>query len=236
MSVGSKFAGFALALRVVVAAEKVPLDWRVIFGALAVLSMTLGNLGAIKQTSIKRMLAYSGIAQAGYLLVGVAALSGNGVSALLFYTLAYGCANLAAFAVVIAVSNATGSEEISSYAGLAKRNPLLALGMMTALLSLAGLPLLGGFMAKFYVFLSAAQMGLFWVVAIGVINSVIAIYYYLHVVLQMYVAEGPAEPLKVDRHAATALAIALAGVLALGLMPETALVAATTAAKALFGG
>ena len=106
---------------------------------------------------------------------------------------------------------------------------------MTALLSLAGLPLMAGFMAKFFVFVSAAQVGLFWVVGIGVINSVISVYYYLHVVLVMYVGEGPAEPMRVDRHAATALAICLAGVLALGIVPETAMVVATHAAAALFG-
>jgi NADH-quinone oxidoreductase subunit N len=235
MSVGSKFAGFALALRVIVAAERVPLDWRIIFGVLAAISMTLGNLGAIRQTNIKRMLAYSGIAQAGYLLVGVAAFSGRGVSALLFYTLAYAAANLAAFAVVIIVANATGSEQIESYGGLSKRNPLLALALMIALLSLAGLPLMAGFMAKFYVFLSAAQVGLFWLVAIGVINSVISVYYYLRVVFVMYVGEGPAEPMRIDRHAAVALCVALAGVVVLGIVPESAMVAAAHAAAALFG-
>ena len=236
MSVGSKFAGFALALRVIVTAEHVPLDWRLIFGVLAAVSMTLGNLGAIRQSNIKRMLAYSGIAQAGYLLVGVAAFSARGVSALLFYMLAYGCANLAAFAVVIIVSNATGSEQIESYSGLSKRNPLIALALMAALLSLAGLPLMAGFMAKFYVFVSAAEVGLFWLVGIGVLNSVISVYYYLRVVRVMYVAEGPAEPLRVDRHAATALAMALTGVLVLGIMPESAMVAAANAAAALFRG
>jgi len=235
MSVGSKFAGFALALRVIVAAERVPLNWRLVFGVMAALSMTLGNLGAIRQTNIKRMLAYSGIAQAGYLLVGVAAFSPQGISSLLFYMMAYAAANLAAFAVVIIVSNGIGSEQIKSYSGLSKRNPLLALALMTALLSLAGLPLMAGFMAKFFVFVSAAQVGLFWVVGIGVINSVISVYYYLHVVLVMYVGEGPAEPMRIDRHAATALAICLAGVLALGIVPETAMVVATHAAAALFG-
>ena len=236
MSVGSKFAGFALALRVITTAEHVPLNWRLIFGVLAAISMTLGNLGAIRQTNIKRMLAYSGIAQAGYLLVGVAAFSSAGVSALLFYMLAYACANLAAFAVVIIVSNATGSQLIEEYSGLSKRNPLLALALMAALLSLAGLPLMAGFMAKFNVFLAAAQGGLFWLVGIGVLNSVISVYYYLRVVLVMYVGEGPAEPMKVDRHAAIALAVALVGVLVLGIVPESAMVAATHAAAILFRG
>ena len=181
------------------------------------------------------MLAYSGIAQAGYLLVGVAAFTQLGVSSLLFYTLAYGCANLAAFAVVLLVSRATGSELIEAYSGLAKRNPLLALGMMVALLSLAGLPLTAGFMAKFYVFVSAAQVGLFWVVGIGVVNSVVSVYYYLRVVFTMYVAKGEEEPLPAEPHASVALALLVAGVLVLGILPETALTTAAHAAAALFG-
>ena len=236
MSVGSKFAGFALALRVIVTAERVPLNWSLIFGVMAAISMTLGNLGAIRQKNIKRMLAYSGIAQAGYLLVGVAALSAAGISSLLFYTLAYGAANLAAFAVVIIVSNASNTELIADYAGLSKRNPLIALALTISLLSLAGLPLMAGFMAKFYVFLSAAQSGLIWLVAIGVINSVISIYYYLRVVFEMYVSEGPTEPMRVDPQAAIALSIATVGVMALGTIPEAALVQAAHAAAALFGG
>jgi NADH-quinone oxidoreductase subunit N len=236
MSVGSKFAGFALALRVIVSAEKVPLDWSLIFGVLAVVSMTIGNLGAIRQVNIKRLLAYSGIAHAGYLLVGVAAMRGLGTASLLFYTLAYGLGNLAAFAAAIAVEKATGSELIESYRGLGRRNPLLALALTLALLSLAGLPLLGGFMAKFYVFLSAAQAGLLWVVIVGVVNSVVAIYYYLRVVFAMYVAEGDAEPLPVDRHAAVALGIASIGLIVLGVVPESAIVAAAKAAAALYGG
>jgi NADH-quinone oxidoreductase subunit N len=236
MSVGSKFAGFALALRVIVTAGAVPLNWRLILGVIAAISMTLGNLGAIRQTNIKRMLAYSGIAQAGYLLVGVAAFSSRGIAALLFYTLAYGAANLAAFAVVIIVANATGSELIGQYAGLSKRNPLIALAMTISLLSLAGLPLMAGFMAKFSVFLAAAQVGLIWLVAIGVVNSVVSVYYYLRVAFVMYVSEGPSERMNVDPQAALALSIAIAGVLVLGIIPEAAMMAAARAAAALFGG
>ncbi len=236
MSVGSKFAGFALALRVITAAEKVPLQWQVIFGVMAAISMTLGNLGAIRQKNIKRMLAYSGIAQAGYLLVGVAAFSATGIASLLFYTLAYGAANLAAFAVVLIVAKAGGSEMIADYAGLSRRNPVVALALTVALLSLAGLPLMAGFMAKFYVFLSAAQSGLIWLVAIGVVNSVISVYYYLRVVFVMFVEDGPAEPMRVDPLAGVALSLAIAGVLVLGIVPQAALVSAAKAAAALFTG
>jgi NADH-quinone oxidoreductase subunit N len=199
-----------------------------------VISMTIGNLGAIRQKNIKRMLAYSGIAQAGYLLIGVAAFSVQGITSLLFYTLAYGLANLAAFAAVIIVANATGSEKIEDYAGLSKRNPLVSLAMAVSLLSLAGLPLMAGFIAKFYVFLAAAQAGLIWLVAFGVINSVISIYYYLRVVFAMYVRDGVTEPMHVDRPASVALAITTAGVLVLGIVPEVAMAAAARAASALF--
>lgn len=237
MSVGSKFAGFALALRVVVTGLQVPIDWQLVFAVMATLSMTIGNLGAIKQTSIKRLLAYSGIAQAGYLLVGLAALTQNGVSGVLFYAVAYTLANLAAFGVVIAVARATGDEQIEGYAGLARRSPILALAMAVALLSLGGLPLMAGFMAKFYVFLSAIEAGLIWLVAVGVTNSVVAIYYYLRVVYVMYVRESEsAEPVSVDARSVVALSFSIVGVLALGVFPESAIHAASVAAASLFGG
>jgi NADH-quinone oxidoreductase subunit N len=236
MSVGSKFAGFALALRIIVTGLKVPLQWALIFGVMAALSMTLGNLGAIRQTNIKRMLAYSGVAQAGYLLIGLASLTLAGVSGVLFYAVAYSFANLAAFAVIVTVAKTTGSDEIESFAGLAKRAPLVALSGAIALLSLGGLPLMAGFMAKFYVFLSAAKAGLVWLVIIGVINSVISLYYYLRVVFVMYVREGETAPLKIDAPAAVAMAVCVTGVLALGLFPERLLQAAMYAASALFGG
>jgi len=235
MSVGSKFAGFALALRIITQAWRVPLDWHLIFGVMAVLSMTLGNLGAIRQTNIKRMLGYSGIAQAGYLLVGIAAMSRQGVAAVLFYAVAYTLANLAAFGVIIVYANATGSTLIEDYSGLARRAPLIALACAIALLSLAGMPLMGGFMAKFYVFLSAAKADLVWLVAFGVANSVLSLYYYLRVVYVMYVREGETERMPIDATSAVAMSLCVAGVLALGMFPEYALRAANVAAAALFG-
>jgi len=234
LSVGSKFAGFALALRIIVTGLHVDIDWSLILGLMAALSMTLGNLGAIRQTNIKRMLAYSGIAQAGYLLVGVAALTEQGIGAMLFYCVAYAVANLAAFAVVIVFSTATGSDRIADYAGLAKRAPLSALALAIALLSLGGLPLMAGFMAKFYVFLYAVQAGLVWLVAIGVVNSVISLYYYLRVVGTAYVAEGDPGEIRVPVSAGAAMSFCVAAVLALGLFPETIMQAAQHAASALF--
>jgi NADH-quinone oxidoreductase subunit N len=236
LSVGSKFAGFALALRIIVTGLHVPLNWHLVFGAMAALSMTLGNLGAIKQTSIKRMLAYSGIAQAGYLLIGLAALSREGIGALLFYAAAYSMANLAAFAIVIAFANATGSHKISDYAGLSKRSPVAALALAIALLSLGGLPMMAGFMAKFYVFLYAAKAGLIWLVAVGVINSVIALYYYLRVVWQIYVGESDAPSIRVSPRVSAAASLCVAGIFALGMYPQPMFEAAQKAASALFGG
>lgn len=236
LSVGSKFAGFALALRVITTSMQVPLDWHLIFGVLAALSMFYGNLGAIRQTDIKRMLAYSGIAQAGYLLVGVAALSQQGIAGLLFYTVAYGLANLAAFSVVVAFAQGTGSTTIADYAGLYRRAPLTGLTLTIALLSLGGLPLMAGFMAKFYVFVSAAKAGLLWLVAVGVLNGVISLYYYLRVVWQIWVPEGEAAPLELSPRTATVMSVCVLGVIGLGLFPEPMLKAAVRAASALIGG
>jgi NADH-quinone oxidoreductase subunit N len=234
LSVGSKFAGFALALRIIVSGLKVPLDWHLIFGVMAVLSMTLGNLGAIRQKNLKRMLAYSGIAQAGYLLIGLAALSENGITSLLFYTVAYGLANLAAFGVIIVFANASGSEDIVDYRGLSRRSPLAALALAIALLSLGGLPLMAGFMAKFYVFLYAAEAGLVWLEVVGVVNSVIALYYYLNVVWAIYVPEGDKSAVDLTPRASVAMSLCIAGVLALGVFPEPMLQAARHAASTLF--
>jgi NADH-quinone oxidoreductase subunit N len=236
LSVGSKFAGFALALRIIITGLHVPLDWPLIFGVLAVSSMTLGNLAAIPQTDIKRMLAYSGIAQAGYLLIGVAALTQSGISSLLFYMVSYAFANLAAFTAVIIFAESAGSTRIEDYAGLSRRAPLTALALAISLLSLAGMPLMGGFMAKFYVFASAVETGLLWVVTIGVLNSVVSLYYYLRVVWQVYVAEGPAEKITVKPRAALVLSVCTLGVLALGIFPEPVMRIAAHAASALFGG
>lgn len=236
LSVGSKFAGFALALRIVITGLHLPMNWHLIFGVMAALSMTLGNLSAIKQTDIKRMLAYSGIAQAGYLLVGVAALTESGIASLLFYIVAYGCANLAAFAAVIAWSHAGGSTRIDALAGLSRRAPLTALTLTAALLSLAGLPLMAGFIAKFDVFMQAARAGLIWLVAIGVVNSVMSLYYYLRVVWQVYVAQGEDEPLVIAPRAGVAMALSITGVVWLGVYPEPILRMADRAAAVLFGG
>ncbi len=235
LSVASKFAGFALALRIIAAAAQVPLDWPLIFGVMAVLSMTIGNLAAIPQRNIKRMLAYSGIAQAGYLLVGVAAMSVSGVASVLFFAVAYTVANLAAFGVVIFVSLATGSETIDDYAGMWRRAPLAAFALTMGLLSLAGLPLLGGFMAKFYLFLYAARAGLAWLVAIAVANSAISLYYYLRPVWVMYVQESDEPAIKIPPRIGVAMAGCAAAIAFIGIYPQPLIDAAMRAASVLFG-
>lgn len=167
-------------------------DWWVqLFAILSVISMTVGNLLALVQRNIKRLVAYSSIAQAGYTLMGVAAIAttqaGDGVASVTFYMLMYVFTNTLLFAVVILFTNATGSETIADMAGLSRRSPWLALAMTLALLSLAGIPPTAGFIGKFLLFRAAVDAGLTWLAMIGVINAIIALYYYLVVVKVMYV-------------------------------------------------
>lgn len=238
LSVGSKFAGFALALRIIVTGLRAPIDHHLLFAVMAALSMTFGNLAAIRQTDAKRMLAYSGIAQAGYLLVGLAALTERGVAALLFYAIAYSAANLLSFVSIMAVEHGAGSTRIEVLAGLARTSPALALALTTGLLSLAGLPLLGGFIAKFAVFLAAAEdPRLVWVVAVAVVNSVISLYYYLRVVWQLWVAEPATATALENRIGERVALIACAALVVIsGVAPEPLLRASAAAARALFGG
>ena len=174
--------------------------WIQLATALAVISMTVGNVIALAQRNIKRLLAYSSIAQAGYTLVGVAALQATGelgqqqaIAAIIFYMFMYTFTNLLAFAVVVLVGNATGSEQISDLAGLSRRSPWLALTMTVALLSLGGVPPAAGFFGKFFLFQAAVNSGLVWLAMFGVLNSIVALYYYLVVVKVMYVDRGENE-------------------------------------------
>lgn len=187
LSVGPKAAGFAVLLRVFLVVFPF-VDWQVILVIISVLSMTLGNLVAIVQKDIKRMLAYSSIAQAGYILIGlVSARPGNlGIQGVLVYLLVYIFMNLGAFTVVIIFSLQTKSDLIEDYAGLSQRAPFLALSLSLFLLSLAGIPPLAGFLGKFFVFAAAISADLLWLAIVGVINSVISVYYYCNVIRQMY--------------------------------------------------
>lgn len=215
--------------------------WVQLVAVLSVVSMTLGNLLALVQRNIKRLLAYSTIAHAGYILIGVAAIStdrsGDGVAAVTFYMFMYVLTNALAFGVVILFANATGSESIADFAGLSRRNPWLALAMTLALLSLGGIPPAAGFVGKFLLFRAAVDSNLVWLALIGVVNVIVGLYYYLAVVKVMYMERSPDEdrPVAVDTPYVWALGIASAGVLLLGTIMVTPFVDwATEAAQALY--
>jgi NADH-quinone oxidoreductase subunit N len=224
MSTGPKAAAFAVLLRVLFATT--PTQWFWLIWISAALSMTLGNFGALMQNNVKRMLAYSSIAHAGYLLVAFAAANDDGISAAIFYTAAYAAMNVGAFAVVSHV--ASGGERyvsIDDYAGLGRRSPLLAFTLTIFMLSLIGIPGTAGFFAKYYVFqaaLAAHSTALNWLTVIGLINSAIASYYYLRLIVVMYmrepvVAEAPARAAASMR---LALVLAAAATIYLGVMPN----------------
>jgi NAD(P)H-quinone oxidoreductase subunit 2 len=190
LSVGSKAAGFALAIRLLVTAfASVTEEWKLIFTALAILSMILGNVVALAQTSMKRMLAYSSIAQAGFVMIGLIAGTDSGYASMVFYLLIYLFMNLGAFSCVILFSLRTGTDQIAEYAGLYQKDPLLTLALSVCLLSLGGIPPLAGFFGKIYLFWAGWQAGLYGLVLLGLVTSVISIYYYIRVVKMMVVKE-----------------------------------------------
>jgi len=214
--------------------------WVELAAVMAALSMTLGNILALVQTNIKRLLAYSTIAHAGYILMGIAAIStnksGDGAAAVTFYLFMYVLSNALAFAVVILFANATGSEEIRDMAGMSRRSPWLALAMTLALLSLAGIPPAAGFVGKFLIFRATVDASLEWLAIIGVLNVIVALYYYLVVVKVMYM-EMPSseEPVTVSVPYRWVLALTSAGVLLFGTVLVTPLLNwAMDAAHALY--
>jgi len=241
LSVGPKAAAFALFLRLFAQGHNdLYPQWPYVMAVLAALTMFVGNWGAIWQVNIKRMLAYSSIAHAGYLLIGVVTwnrslwgiattgglrLSHSGPSGVLFYLAAYVFMNLGAFAVAMAVQRRTGTEAIADYAGLAQTSPYLAAGMALFLLSLAGIPPLAGFFGKYYVFSAAIRdERFFWLAVVGVINSVIALYYYMKVVMRMYFRAPQRAPAEVAPPVPLGLravvAVALVATLLLGVLPD----------------
>jgi len=236
LSVASKAAGFAIIMRIFFSAFSIPVwlshNWGMIFAVLSVIGMTFGNIAAIPQNNIKRMLGYSSIAQAGYLMVG---LAGMGVfpafsslpygllaqSGVLFFLASYAVTNLGAFIAIIAISRKINSDSIPDYAGMGRRSPLLALALTLCLISLVGIPPASGFMAKFFIFSSAVQNGLIWLVIIAAVNSVISAYYYLRVVKVMWFDEPtvPVENASPSFPPVLALALSCLGVLLLGIIP-----------------
>ena len=190
LSVGSKAAGFALAIRLMTTAFPLLLsEWQFVFTALAVLSMVLGNVVALAQTSMKRMLAYSSIAQAGFVMIGLIAGTEAGYASMVFYLLVYLFMNLGGFTCVILFSLRTGTDQIGEYSGLYQKDPLLTLGLSICLLSLGGIPPLAGFFGKIYLFWAGWQAGQYGLVLLGLITTVVSIYYYIRVVRMMVVKE-----------------------------------------------
>jgi NAD(P)H-quinone oxidoreductase subunit 2 len=190
LSVGSKAAGFALALRILVGCfESFDAQWKFLFTVLAVLSMVLGNVVALAQTSMKRMLAYSSIGQAGFVMIGMVCGTEDGFAAMVLYMAAYLFMNLGAFACIILFSLRTGSDRISDYAGLYQKDPLITLGLSLCLLSLGGIPPMLGFFGKIYLFFAGWADHQYLLVVVGLITSVVSIYYYISVIKMMVVKE-----------------------------------------------
>ncbi|OFZ17821.1 MAG: hypothetical protein A2X94_04440 [Bdellovibrionales bacterium GWB1_55_8] len=188
LSVASKAAGLALMFQLFYRVlGHYLVHWSVPLAIFAALTMTLGNIVAIVQQNVKRFMAFSAISQAGYVLMGFLGTTNEGVPAMIFYMLVYILTNLAAFAVIVLYSNQTGREEISEYRGLARTSPLVALALMIALFSLAGIPPLSGFVGKFFLFSIASQAGFHWLVTLAAVNSTISLYYYLRIIRQMYI-------------------------------------------------
>jgi NADH-quinone oxidoreductase subunit N len=221
ISTASKAASFGLLMRVFLAVwpPEASLLWTGLLAGISAVTMTLGNTVAIAQRNVKRMLAYSSIAQAGYALMGVVALSDLGAAAVTFYMLMYVMTNIAAFTVVALVANHAGSDEITDLAGLSRRSPLLSLAMVLALLSLGGIPPLAGFFGKFFLFSAAVQANMVWLAVLGVLNAIVALYYYLLVVKVMYVDAPPDEsPVPVPRPAAVVLGLTCLGIVLMGTL------------------
>lgn len=230
LSVASKAIGFAILLRVLyLAFPGYESDWAMLFAVLAALSMTIGNIVAMVQDNIKRMLGYSTIAHAGYMMIGIAAVASridnggeaSGVSSLLFYLVAYAATNLAGFFAIIAISNKIESDRIQDYAGIGKRAPVISLVLALALISLIGVPPTGLFIGKIFLFSAAVQSDLVWLAIFGVVNSVVSAYYYLRVVRVMYMEE-PASDEKVSSSISMRLALAISGsaIILLGVAPR----------------
>jgi NADH-quinone oxidoreductase subunit N len=236
LSATSKAAGFALLLRLFSGAFLPVIDdWQWMVAALAAITMTVGNLVAIQQHNIKRLLAYSSIGQVGFMLIGIAVLSDAMASALVLHMVGYVVTNLAAFIAIIAYYNMTGKDEIADLRGMAERAPFLSAVLAISLFSLAGLPFFAGFATKFILFLGAADGGFLWLSALAIVNSVISLYYYLSVMKQMYIV-APEEPgrFRIPMVLNGVLAVLVAGIIFVGVFPQPLFEAAANATSFLF--
>ncbi|MBP7999398.1 MAG: NADH-quinone oxidoreductase subunit N [Chloroflexi bacterium] len=243
LSTASKAAGFAVLFRVFsIGMLGAPVPdrsnaWWTILVAMCIVTMTLGNMLAIYQSSIKRMLAYSSIAQAGYIIVGLVTFTADGLGAAMFYLFMYVLTNITAFGVVVLFDNQTGTDDLKAYSGLSRRSPYLALAMMLALLSLGGIPPTAGFIAKFLLFRAAVDAGLWWLALIGIVNAFIALYYYLSVLKYLYLYRSEEEEIGIPspRAATVALLFSSLGIIILGTVAAPLIEWTQRAAAAFLG-
>ncbi len=236
LAAGSKAAALAVILRIfLVVFVPVKTGWIAFFIVLSILSMGLGNLAAIPQTNIKRLLAYSSIGHVGYILIGLICATKMAVSSILFYIVAYALAIISAFTVVVIVSSKVGSDEIKDYNGLSKRSPFLALVLLVSLISLAGVPPMAGFVGKFYLFAAAIEHNLLWLVLIAITCSVISIYYYFQIVKSVYLFD-PEDDSRIPVPASLFLMLSAITVslFLIGIFPNPFIKAATSAISDLF--
>jgi NADH-quinone oxidoreductase subunit N len=246
LAVASKAAAFAVVLRVFLAAlGPLSSDWVLLFAGLSAVTMTVGNLVAIAQSDVKRLLGYSAIAHAGYMLIGLAAAVGPpaaggsaqellGPSGLLFYLGAYAAMTMAAFFAVIAITNTTNSDRIEDLAGMGTRSPWAAAVLALALVSLTGIPPTAGFMGKLFLFNAAVDANLVWLAVLGLVNSVVSAYYYVRIVRVMYMRPASStDRIGVGIPAGTALLVTGATVVVLGVFPGWLLEIARTAVTVL---
>jgi NADH-quinone oxidoreductase subunit N len=231
MSVAVKAAAFGAFFRAfLVALPALAFDWRIVLAVIAVLTMTLGNIAALLQSNVKRMLAYSSIAHAGYILIALVAMGAQGIASALFYLLVYTFTNVGAFGAVIALSDGERERlEIRDFGGAARQYPFLAAMFTIFMLSLAGFPPLAGFAGKFLIFSAAVETGWGWLAVVSVLNSLVSVYFYLRPVVQMYMSDVVPgwDRLRIAPLVILALVLALIGVIALGLYPTPAIALAT---------
>lgn len=220
LSVVSKGASVFVLITILFTVFREMVDaWRPLLYAMAVITMVVGNLFAIRQQNLQRFLAFSSIAQAGFILLGMISGTPYGMATVIYFVLVYVFSNLAAFGVVSMVKNATGKDRIDDYNGFYQTNPRLSMVMLLALFSLAGIPPLAGFFGKFFLFAAVAEQGYYWLVIIAVINTIISLYYYLLVVKAIFVvrSENPMEPIKGDALARIGLVLTVIGILVIGV-------------------
>jgi NADH-quinone oxidoreductase subunit N len=210
-------------------------DWRLMFWVLSIATMTIGNVAAVTQTNVKRMLAYSSIAHAGYVLMGIVAGTSRGITAILVYLMVYSFMQLGAFAVVVVLRRRdVQGDELKDFSGLAFRNPFAAFAMLVFMLSLGGIPPTAGFMGKFWLFSAAIDAHYYWLAVIGVLNSAVSLYYYIRIVVFMYVKRetSGSEP-TTSPTLALVLGAALAATLVFGLYPRLLFEVAEASARTL---